>query len=42
MILSSKGIVPSDEWTHDVDIEYIRGRSIKSNLEKYNYVYVDG
>ena len=27
---------------HDVDIEDIRGRSIKSNLEEWNYIYLEG
>ena len=42
IILSSNGILPSCYWMHDINIKDKYGNSIKSNLEKYNYVYING
>ena len=42
MMLSRKCIIPPDEWMHDIDMKDSYGKSIRSNFEKYNYVYVDG
>ena len=40
-MLSSHGIIPPDEWIHDINMKNIFGNSIKSNLENNNYIYVD-
>ena len=42
IILSSQGIIPDDYWMHDIDMKDYNGNSIRSNLLKYNYIYLDG
>ena len=41
MMLSSHGIIPPDEWMHDINMKDKYGNSIKSILEDNNYIYVD-
>ena len=41
MILAFKGIIPPEYWMHDIDMYDRRGDSIKSNLLKYGYAYIN-
>ena len=41
IILSSNGIIPPEEWIHDINIQDKYGNSIKSNLLENNCVYND-
>ena len=40
-MLSNIGIIPPDEWIHDINMKDDDDNSIRSNLEKYNYIYMD-
>ena len=39
MRLADKGIIPPNEWMHDVNLKSKFGSSIKSLLGKYLYIY---
>ena len=42
IILADNGIIPPDNWMHDIDIEDDDGYSIRSNLLKHRYGYING